>query len=223
MEEGDQFILYTDGITEATDSSDALYSEGRLIRLLDGKSGLDAPTLTQEIIIDIEKFAAGTEQADDITLLVLKYRPRVNFCIESGNCYSLKLKNRVEEVARVESELNVLSERWGLDDDLTGKLNLVIEEVFTNIVFYAYNDSSEHDVWIYFERSGDELKVTIKDDGKPFNIVSSVNADVTSDMEDRNIGGLGIHFVKEFTDTLEYRRAGQFNEVIFTKRVNHTR
>ena len=66
------------------------------------------------------------------------------------------------------------------------------------------------------------LKVIIKDDGKPFNIVASIHADVTSDMEDRNIGGLGIHFVKELTDSLVYRRAGQFNEVIFTKRLKST-
>jgi phosphoserine phosphatase RsbU/P len=223
IEAGDQLILYTDGITEATDASGSLYTEGRLIRLLNGKSGLDAPTLTQEIIIDIERFVADAEQADDITLLVFKYRPQTDTCTASGNCYSLKLKNRVEEVSRIESELRMLSERWELGEEMSGQLNLVMEEIFTNIVFYAYADSSEHDIWIYFERQGDVMKVLIKDDGRQFNIVSSVRADVTSEMEDRSIGGLGIHFVREFTDTLEYRRAGQFNEVIFTKQINHSR
>ena len=68
----------------------------------------------------------------------------------------MKLKNRVEEVSRIEPEIAALSERWGLDEELTGHLNLIIEEIFTNIVFYAFEDSSEHDVWISFERMEDE-------------------------------------------------------------------
>ena len=49
MEPGDQFILYTDGITEATDSSTSLYTEGRLVPLLDGTTGLDAPPLPRRL------------------------------------------------------------------------------------------------------------------------------------------------------------------------------
>ena len=75
LEAGDRLFLYTDGVTEAMNKSDQLYTDGRLLKLL---NGLPAETDLVEMITgiksDIDRFADGAEQADDITMLVMEYR-----------------------------------------------------------------------------------------------------------------------------------------------------
>ena len=70
---GDGLVLYTDGVTEATDREQALYGEGRLIETLRRLLGArDAGTIIDGIVRDVDDFANGAEQADDITLLAFK-------------------------------------------------------------------------------------------------------------------------------------------------------
>jgi sigma-B regulation protein RsbU (phosphoserine phosphatase) len=74
MRSGDELFLYTDGITEAVNGQDALFGEKRLIEAVNVYNGLPLKEFTDAIKQEIEKFADGAEQADDITMLVLKYR-----------------------------------------------------------------------------------------------------------------------------------------------------
>ena len=70
---GDGLVLYTDGVTEATDQVQALYGEDRLVRTLRGLLGArDAGTIIDGITRNVDDFANGAEQADDITLLAFK-------------------------------------------------------------------------------------------------------------------------------------------------------
>lgn len=72
---GDSLVLYTDGITEATESGGSLYGEDRLLRTLGGMSdGADVGLITADLIHDVRLFEAGAQQADDITCVVLRYR-----------------------------------------------------------------------------------------------------------------------------------------------------
>ena len=71
---GDSIFCYTDGVTEALDPADALYSEARLRAFFRGKD-LEGRPLAEQLDLlrrDIAAFAAGAEQADDITMLLLR-------------------------------------------------------------------------------------------------------------------------------------------------------
>lgn len=70
----DGLLLYTDGVTEATNRSQALFGEDRLLRTMKGLLGArDAETLIGGVLKDVNAFADGAEQADDITLLGFKF------------------------------------------------------------------------------------------------------------------------------------------------------
>jgi sigma-B regulation protein RsbU (phosphoserine phosphatase) len=71
---GDSLILYTDGITEAMNSSRNLFGDDRILKTLDTRgSGVDAKALTETILDGVATFVSGAEQNDDITLLVIRY------------------------------------------------------------------------------------------------------------------------------------------------------
>ncbi len=70
LRKGDSLLLYTDGVTEATNPEKAFYGDERLEAVL-AKAG---PSFVSEIRADVDAFAAGAEQADDITMLALDYR-----------------------------------------------------------------------------------------------------------------------------------------------------
>ena len=70
---GDGIVLYTDGVTEATDRAEALYGDGRLLATMRGLVGVrDSQSVIGGIMRDVDAFAGGAEQTDDITLLAFK-------------------------------------------------------------------------------------------------------------------------------------------------------
>ena len=81
--EGDAFLLYTDGVTEAMSAEDELYGEDRLLELVESKAMLRPRELLEAVRADVAKHAEGAEQSDDITMLGLElesHAPRPRSC-----------------------------------------------------------------------------------------------------------------------------------------------
>ena len=72
LEPGDMLVLYSDGVTEATNAANDEYGEDRFVRLLRERRTDAAPAILQAAMQSVHEFAAGAPQADDITLLVAK-------------------------------------------------------------------------------------------------------------------------------------------------------
>jgi adenylate cyclase len=70
---GEMVLAYTDGVTEAQDSHQTLYSTARLKQLLGSAPATDAKAVVDFVRDDVRRFAAGAEQADDITLLAVRW------------------------------------------------------------------------------------------------------------------------------------------------------
>jgi sigma-B regulation protein RsbU (phosphoserine phosphatase) len=75
LEAGDSLIFYTDGVTEAENAAGEFYTEGNLQRVLEGAAGMPVADSVAEILSRLREFTNGVEQADDITLLALRFRP----------------------------------------------------------------------------------------------------------------------------------------------------
>lgn len=73
LQKGDSLLVYTDGVTEATDTRQQLFGETRLLESLRNCSDLDAPLLIKKVRATIDLFVGGAEQFDDITMLALKF------------------------------------------------------------------------------------------------------------------------------------------------------
>ena len=121
---------------------------------------------------------------------------RVTFTVET----------KPEQLEEITSQVEEMAERESWPADLTFKINLVLEEVGLNIMNHGY-ESGLHEIEITMISEDNALTLEIADDGKPFDPLNDAPLpDVDAAMEDRPIGGLGIHLVRTMMDELCYRR-----------------
>jgi serine/threonine-protein kinase RsbW len=131
----------------------------------------------------------------------------------------LHIVNKVSELERVSAALEELSARWAISSKVTMQLNLVLEELVTNIMFHGHLDGQEHGIDIEFSRNDQVLSVVVTDDAPAFNLLEQPDdSRVDQPLEERKIGGLGIHFVKTVMDRVEYVRRDGKNVVTLTKK-----
>lgn len=131
----------------------------------------------------------------------------------------IHIKNNVDELPTLAQQLESLGEKWHLSMALVTNLNLVLEEAISNIIFYAHEDKKEHQIDIDFVLEKKQLKITITDDGKPFDPTSKEDPDITLSAEEREIGGLGIFLMGKIMDSLQYKRENEKNILILKKEI----
>ena len=130
----------------------------------------------------------------------------------------LVLKNNINELNNLINGLEKVLEKWNIPLKTLLNINLVLEEIITNIVFYAYDDEKEHIIVIKFWKEGSNINIKIVDDGKEFNILKVPELDTKNiSLEERDIGGLGIYFIRKLMDKVEYQRKNKKNILILTK------
>lgn len=127
---------------------------------------------------------------------------------------SIEISNRLSELERLHEALADFCRRYGLSAKVARDLNLALEEIVTNIITHSYTDDRAHLIGVHLNLQSDEVRIEVEDDGQPFNPLEAQEVDTTMPLEDRPIGGLGIHLVRKVTDGLEYKRLGDKN--IFT-------
>lgn len=97
------------------------------------------------------------------------------------------------------------AERCALETKMKFGLLIAVEEAFVNVCHYAYPGGGG-DVELSCLCDGDAFVVEMTDSGMPFDILSLPDPDTTSDIQEREIGGLGVHFIRKLTDEVSYRR-----------------
>jgi anti-sigma regulatory factor (Ser/Thr protein kinase) len=110
-------------------------------------------------------------------------------------------------------DVTTFLEKNGVDDGTVYLANLGIEELVTNTVKYGYDVPGTYMIEVMLKVDAEGVSLTIIDDGHPFNPVTHERKPVAEKIEDREIGGLGIHLLKKQFDRIEYRRDGGRNIV----------
>ena len=87
----------------------------------------------------------------------------------------------------------------------------------TNVIAYAYDDKADHRITLRLSLRTGELAAEVEDDGRPFNPLDAPPPDLTQPLEDRPIGGLGVHFLRTLMDGVEYRREQGRNRLVMKK------
>lgn len=206
---GDLLMLYTDGVTEAMNSAGELFSEARLLEILEAPGVNSTEQLVHRTLTAVERFEHGTEQADDITLLALRFLP-VAAVLEE-----FTVRNRLSELRVVNDRFKVFGEQNKLPPATISRLTLIFDEVLSNVVSYAYTDDADHDIKVRLEVVGGQVVVSIVDDGVPFNPLTVPAPDTTTPLMERELGGLGTHLVRSLVDEAAYERRGDSNVLTF--------
>lgn len=130
-----------------------------------------------------------------------------------------RLPNDVSAIGAFAEQVEAFCEAGNIPPAIMFQLNLAIDELATNIIFYGWDDPGPHEVRIRLSRTADRLCLLLEDDGRAFNPLEKSTPDVTMEIEDRPIGGLGIHFVREFATALAYERVDGHNRLTIEKRL----
>ena len=90
--------------------------------------------------------------------------------------------------------------------ELLMNLNLVMEEMVSNVIFYAYPEGKTADIELSAECNGRELTFVLSDKGREFDPTMKEDIDTSTDPQDRDLGGLGIYIVKNIMNEVTYQR-----------------
>lgn len=132
----------------------------------------------------------------------------------------IQLVNQLDQLETISRFLDELAEAWDLSIPFVMKLNLVLEEAFTNIVNYGYQDNETHEIVLVFEKHNERLLVSLIDDAMPYDPTIAPDPDINLSAEERKIGGLGIFFIRKMMDKVSYQRMGSNNVLKMEKVIN---
>ena len=134
----------------------------------------------------------------------------------AGESHSLEIEAKTACLGRAVDFVRRGAEEASLSPERTGELELVIEELFVNICNHAYPEPPPGTVSVsYSIPSPGELKVEVADHGVAFDPLQAADADISLDLDDRPIGGLGIFLVKKLATSLAYSREDGWNRLKF--------
>ncbi len=213
---GSIVVLYTDGVSEAERQDNRMFGMGRLMRVFQEKEVTDnAKVATEAVFQAVEDFTEGNEQSDDITCLVLRTcKPSPHVVLES---HTLTIPNRIEEIRTVHKALQEYSKKIGMPPDKFSQIQLALEELVINIIFYAHKDKKVHQIQVNFSATENTLTIELVDDGIAFDPLSDApKMDTEKSLEERPLGCAGIALAQQFLTSIEYRRTGKHNRLKLT-------
>ena len=211
---GTLLFLYTDGLTEAKDLQHKLFGLERMKAVLASREQWQPQFLITAMGDSVKQFAGTAEQSDDQTMLVIHYTP-----VEEKDMLEekLTLKNDARQVEQLSAFVKDALARVDLSTKEAREVRLAIEEAVVNVMNYAYPSGTEGNVSIELLSDGHRLKCIISDAGIPFDPTETADADTTSSVEDRCIGGLGIYLLRQLMDTINYERIDGKNVLTLRK------
>lgn len=136
---------------------------------------------------------------------------------------SFTLVNRLGELESLRERLECFADEAGLGPRGLFELNLVLDELVTNIISYGYPSEETHFIDLSLSVEGDELTAVIEDAGAPFDPLLAKSPDIGAPIEERSVGGLGIHLARNLVREMHYERRDGRNVLTLKKRVDRAR
>ena len=198
------------------DPKGTLFQEHRLESLLASRSFESSQELNQAVMAAVKEFEQDAGQADDITLLSVTYKgdPAAGL----GKTFAMSITNDLEQMPAFLDSFEAFAENAGLSMAIQSKVAMVFDELLNNTISYGYQDDNEHKIDVCVDLYPRYLSVVIKDDGIPFNPFTREDPNTDLSIEDREIGGLGIHLVRNVMDEFSYERKVNQNVLSLLKR-----
>ncbi|MBR1778717.1 MAG: SpoIIE family protein phosphatase [Alphaproteobacteria bacterium] len=203
----DTVFLYTDGVTEAQNSDLKLFGDERLYDVLNKNTYKTPKELLAAVREAVAAYVDGAEQSDDLTMLALSYHPK-----------TITVPAEIEYQDEVMNFVNKRLEKASAPAEVIAQTDIVLDEIFTNICSYAYTPA-KGTATVRCSVGGTPAFVSLvfRDKGKPFNPLNKADPDITADIEDREIGNLGIFMVKQIMDSVEYEYKNNENVLTVVK------
>ncbi|MBQ0018618.1 MAG: SpoIIE family protein phosphatase [Clostridiales bacterium] len=196
LEKGETIFMYTDGVTEATNSCNELYGEERLANALRKVAGMNTRYLCKYVKADVDRFVGAAPQFDDITMMAIRRKNELDG--------SLSVKPDKESIAEVMEYFDNFNEENKIPLSMSAKIMVIVDELYSNIV--NYSGATFANIYCRLEQSKGRICMSFEDNGIAYNPLDKEDPDITLSSEEREIGGLGIFMVKEMAEDVKYSR-----------------
>jgi anti-sigma regulatory factor (Ser/Thr protein kinase) len=133
----------------------------------------------------------------------------------------ISILNKIRDLAHVPELVGRLAAEHRLSADVVFGMNVALDEMLSNIIKYGFADDAIHEIHVRLSVSAAMVVVEIEDDGQPFDPLELPAPDVDAPLEERTVGGLGIHIVRNLMSEVEYARVAGRNRLIM-KMPQHT-
>ena len=216
---GTTILLFTDGLTEAMNAE---YAQFQMERVNDvatqalANQQQEPRQLISQMTEAVHQFVGDAEQSDDLTMMAIQYIKQQS---DVRMQKSIVLTNDMQEVPRLNDFVEEACQAVGFDQAVTMQVKVAVEEAVVNVMKYAYPPGQHGDVTIEAASNDVRLKFTIIDSGKPFDPTVQGEVDTTLSAKERNIGGLGIHIMRQNMDSINYERMDNLNVLTLRKKI----
>jgi sigma-B regulation protein RsbU (phosphoserine phosphatase) len=221
---GDCLLAYTDGVTEAFNLANEAYGEERLLRVLQGSVG--AAENCARVLADVHRFVDGAPPSDDTTIVAISRSHDLDIAATQAHAVGAKGETSVhisvahtsDDVLRMTDAIDALLERHGASPDSIHDARLIVEEVACNAVEHAVAPGAPLEMHARVDDG--RLWLEFRDRGAPFDPTARATPDLDADIDERDIGGLGVFLVKEVADAIDYQRVDDCNILRITLRLD---
>jgi anti-sigma regulatory factor (Ser/Thr protein kinase) len=130
---------------------------------------------------------------------------------------TLQVEPRLECIEEVRQRFERFAESESLDRSLIRGVLMALDELLNNIISYGFKGDERGTIDIEWTTDSDGLRITVMDRGVAFNPLRNAPPDVSLPVETRELGGLGIHLIREMMDEVSYERRGDMNILTIRK------
>jgi sigma-B regulation protein RsbU (phosphoserine phosphatase) len=210
--DGSRLCLFSDGTYEADRPDGTMMTYEDFIEILGSVGGAGK---LDSVVAEVRRQQGNDAFVDDFSL--------VEFSFMESNHEShgtLRLSADLSELGKLHGFLTNYCDKEGTPTEQVFDFEIILEELVTNVIKYGGVEPGKECCIIKFLRKGNHLTIQFSDEGIPFNPLEQKEVDTNLPIEDRPIGGLGIHFIKRLTDTQSYERREGANVLTLTKELH---
>jgi serine/threonine-protein kinase RsbW len=132
---------------------------------------------------------------------------------------TIRLPVDLKEIERLNRIVRLFGDLHEVPGRTLYAVNLALDEVVTNVVLHGFDDPANQDVEARLVVKDGVISAEIEDSGRAFNPLDAPPPDLTANLDERALGGLGIHLVRSLMDKVDYRREGAKNVLTIRKRI----
>ena len=182
---GDKVFIYTDGVHEAVNDKEEMFTVDRMLRSLNEVATQSPERILEHVKSSVAEFVGDVAQFDDLTMLCFELKTTDNS--KQTLSVDATLENYADVIAFIDQRLA----QNGCDEEDRLRVQLAVDEIFTNIVNYAYGAEGGK-VEIAFSCQDGMAEITFADNGMPYDPLQKDDPDLTLSPEEMQVGGLGI-------------------------------
>ncbi|MCQ2914814.1 MAG: SpoIIE family protein phosphatase [Alphaproteobacteria bacterium] len=203
-------LLYTDGVTEAENEDEKLYSDQRLLDVVNENPAKSSTEILDFVYNDVLAYRGKAKQSDDLTMLAVSY-----------NRHTLELPANEDNLDKFCEFVDNFLDKQQCSDEFKAKIYVVLDEMISNVDKYAYKNKNENEKLLRLSccigGSPKALEIVLMDKGTPFDPLKEPDLNIDLPPKERPVGKMGIFVVKSMVDEMTYSYEDGYNIVKLKK------